>query len=179
MASLPAEQTLTKGAMIRKDVFKNRKAVAQYMESKPYFAAWDKRVRENHIRFGFYPVPGYEQNGDPPVTLSMSKWSEASNFGHSWTGAWGQMELSRPNPKFKGFCHMIYTEYARTLLPLQNAREQTLEHFKKVGTRFSSSDWDTNHLAVQEHPDYSANEIAKVILDHMKHINHSHITSRL
>lgn len=162
IAAIPTGHPLFKGAIVRKDLFKNKKEVIDYMESKPYFQAWDHRVRENHIRFGFHPVKGSnEENKDPPITLCMTKWSEASQFASSWCGAWGALELTRP--KTKSFTNIIWTKYSRSISQLQRAREQVATNFAKFGDRFSWSDWNVNHLAVQENPDLSAREIAKII----------------
>lgn len=164
------EHPLYKGAIIRKDVFKNRQAVLDYMDTKPYFQAWDARVREKHVRYGFYPLVGYEDKQDSPVTLCMTKWSEASQFAHSWCGAWGALELTRP--KNKGFNHIFWTNYARAAPQLGRARDQIAINFAKFGDRFTWSDWELNHLAVQENPDFSGKEVAKVIKQSVaKHIN--------
>lgn len=163
IAALPGQHPLFKGALIRKDLFKNRQAVIDYMETKPYFKAWDARVRESHIRYGFYPLVGYEEKQDPPLTLCMTKWSEACQFAFSWCGAWGALELTRP--KNKGFTHIVWTDYARSVPQLQRVREQIATNFAKFGDRFTWSDLDANHLAVQENPDLTGKEIAKIIKD--------------
>lgn len=170
MTSVPYQHPLFLGAINRKDIFKNRQAILDYMETKSYFKAWDARVRENHIRYGFYPLSGYGNQQDPPFTLCMTKWSEACNFAFSWCGAWGELELSRP--KTNGFTHLIWTKYAHAILPLQRARERIANNFAKYGDRFTWSDLDANHLAVQENPELTGKEIAKIIKQSVaKHID--------
>lgn len=161
-AALTAKNSLCEGAMIRKDVFSDRQAIVDYMESKPYFRTWDRRVRKNHALYGFCPIPGNEVGGDGPLTLCMSKWSEASQFAFSWCGAWGALELERPESK--GFIHFIWTKFVHTIPELQRARKEIMFNFARLGDQFSCSDWDTNHLVVQENPDFAGKEVARIIM---------------
>lgn len=150
--------------MARRDVFKSRTAAAAYMDSKPYFQAWDPRVRALHVRFGFAPLPGHESSDDPPVTLSMSKWSEAYQFSQSFLGLYGAVTLTTDR-RSTSWAHLMFTSYFRGVgFPLMSkTREDLIAAFAQSGPRLTVDDLDANHLVVLEDPDGTGVKIAEAL----------------
>lgn len=160
---MPKDNQLCKGAVARRDVFKSRKAAAAYMDSKPYFQVWDPRVRALHVRFGFAPLPGHESSGDPPVTLSMSKWSEAYQFSESFLGVYGALALTTGR-RSTSWTHFIFTSYFRGGFPLMaKTRQDLMAAFAQSGPRLTAEDLDANHLVVMEDPDGSGVKVAEAL----------------
>ena len=131
-----------------------RRAAGDYLESKPFFQAWDPRVLALHLRFGFRPLPGHESKGDPPVTLSMSKWSEALAFSTSFLGSLSHAQIKRS--RFSGWAHLICTSGGKASLygddGLNLLKKTFIESFSTTG-RASAEVVDAGHLVAQEQPD--------------------------
>lgn len=126
-----------------------RAAAKDYMSTKGYFQTWSPKVLDLHVKYGLYTVPGFENVADPPVTLCMTKWSEAFTFAQSWQGCFGSREMTRS--KFQGWAHLIGTRYL-TESPFVTQDTKLTDFYKKLGPRFTSEALDAEHLVVQEHP---------------------------
>lgn len=123
------------------------------MASRPFFTAWSPNVLDLHCRFGLTAVPGHEHETDPPVTLSMSKWSEAQTFAASWTAMFASLALEN-NPRFDGWAHLITTRYLDSSPMMTMGKERSALHdrYAKLGSRYTSESVSYNHLVVQEKP---------------------------
>ncbi|UZJ54261.1 hypothetical protein CBS101457_003581 [Exobasidium rhododendri] len=158
----PSDQPLSRGAVARKDTFTNRRSAEEYLKSKPYFQAWDKRVVDLHLRFGFRPLTGHEKESDPPVTLCMSKWSEALAFSTSFLGSASFEEIKRS--KYKGWSHLICTsEGAVWGKGGPGALQETFSKYMSATGRSSTEVMKGGHLIVQEQPDVLGARLAEVI----------------
>jgi hypothetical protein len=154
MKDLPTigDTPLARGAIARKDIFTNRRNAQEYLHSKPYFQAWDPRVVDLHARFGFRPVVGHEKEEDPPVTLAMSKWSEALAFSTSFLGSNSSASIKRS--RFTGWAHLICATESWIFGP--SGPGQLRENFAKYFStthRASTEMMKGGHLIAQEQPD--------------------------
>lgn len=109
-----------------------------------------------HVKYGFRAVHDYEKEKDPPVTLCMSKWSEALAFSTSFIGAFGNTSVKRS--KFKGWAHLICTgDGAASFIfgPEGEDSKELQENFEKYFSttgRATSEVAPGGHLIVQEQP---------------------------
>lgn len=141
-----------------------RRSAEEYLKSKPFFQAWDPRVLSLHSRFGFRPVAGHEKERDPPVTLSMSKWSEALAFSTSFLGSLSHSGIKRS--RFPGWCHLICASESNVWGEDGPAilRDTFAKNMSTSG-RSSTEIMKGGHLIAQEQPDKLGARIADV-MDH-------------
>lgn len=179
---IPKDHPLVTGALARRDVFDNRAAVEKYMSSRPYFTAWDEQVRALHVRYGFYPLPGNESKGvaEQPVTLRMTKWSEAYTFALSFQGSWASMQLLNNLPAMESqwklasshgrptFLHCIFSRYFTEQLDmLIETRNRFTRAFEGASEHYTAQDIAANHLVVMEDPRGSGVLLADALSSHL------------
>jgi hypothetical protein len=121
-------------------------------------------VLDLHARFGFRPFAGQEREADSPVTLNMSKWSEALAFSTSFLGSFATSQVKRS--RFAGWAHLICTSAGNQggiFGPNGEGPEELQDDFVK---KFSTSKRATTeiiqggHLMVQEQPDLLGESIS-------------------
>lgn len=78
-----------------------RVSAENYLEGRDFFKAWDKRVLDLHLRYGFHScsLPGEKKS--KAVTLSQSKWREALAYSSYFLGTWSFDSIKRSNVKSK------------------------------------------------------------------------------
>ncbi|PWN53047.1 hypothetical protein IE53DRAFT_373235 [Violaceomyces palustris] len=161
-ASKLEDYKLSKGAVVRKDNFANLLAARKSFLSKPFFQAWDPRVLELHLRFALRPLllPASEgsvveqiASKDVPLTLSNSKWHEASAFSNTWMSKFGWYGLGQR--RHKGWTGMISMEggfYSQAVQDLITSIPGGLFYTMPGG-----------HLVAMEQPDALGEKLAELI----------------
>lgn len=109
-----------------------------------------------HVKYGFRAVYDYEKEEDPPVTLSMSKWSEALAFSTSFLGSFGMASIKKS--KFKGWAHLICTSEGTPSFIFgpegedSKGLQENFEIYFSTTKRATSEVAQGGHLIVQEQP---------------------------
>lgn len=95
---------------------------------------------------------GHEEESDPPITLSMSKWSEALAFSTSFLGSLSREGIKRS--VFPGWTHLMCTSQGDVwgFDGPQALQESFLNHMSATG-RSSTEIIRGGHLIAQEQPD--------------------------
>jgi hypothetical protein len=159
---LPFDVPLVMGALARRDTFASRTHVTDYMSTRKYFSAWDDKVRELHVRFGFKALSGVARasHEEQPVTLRMSKWSEAYTFASQLQGSWCMSDDGdhATGPK----THFIFSQSHNEHLPMLSAARKYVQ--QRENNRYTMEEVDAGHLLVMEDPQRTGGLLADAMI---------------